>query len=214
MASAAATTPQEEAAEDPATSRRVLELLQRGGAAFRTLEHGPTRTSEESARVRGVALESGAKAMLMKAPKALAHGGRYVLAVMSAARTAEWALLRKALGTAKLNMATTEEVRAITGCVPGAVPPFGSLFDTAAAGGPVRTVLDASVRAQGPVINFNAGLRTLSVIALPVEDYLRLEQPTELEFTVPPARSPQPPSEAPDCAPATANAVAESTPVP
>lgn len=168
-----------EPAEDPATSARVLALLRGAGAAFSTLEHAPTRTSQESADVRGVPLASGAKAMLLRAAKPLAHGGHFVLAVMSAARTADMRRLRAALGVSRLAMASVEEVRSVTGCIPGAVPPFGSLFPG------VATLVDASVEAQGPVINFNAGLRTLSVVGLPVGEYLAIERPLRAEFTSP-----------------------------
>ena len=61
-------------------------------------------------------------------------------------------------------------MRRLTGCVPGAVPPFGSLWG-------VRTLVDGSLLQQGPGINFNAGLRTRSV-AMRTDDYVRVEGAT------------------------------------
>lgn len=193
--------------EDPAGSKRVLELLTKHGAKFRTLEHAPTKTSQESADVRGVALASGAKAMLLKSGKALPHGGLYVLAVLSAEKQADLKKLKSILGTNRLSMAAVEDVKALTGCIPGegglrvlelqqrirrhlimdaitattysagAVPPFGSLFPG------TLTIMDVSLQNQGPDINFNAGLRTLSVLGLAVEQYLAIEKPQVAEFS-------------------------------
>jgi hypothetical protein len=66
--------------------------------------------------------------MLLKAGKPLAHGSPYVLAVMSAVRTVDWPKIRKLVDSSKLSMASIDDVAALTGCLPGAVPPFGSLF--------------------------------------------------------------------------------------
>lgn len=57
----------------------------------------------------------------------------------------------------------------MTGCLPGAVPPFGSSFN-------VPTIVDESLKKQGDTINFNCGLRTHS-FRMKVEDYLSVEQP-------------------------------------
>jgi Ala-tRNA(Pro) deacylase len=99
----------------------------------------------------------------------------FFLAVMSAARLFDWKLLKKMTGGKSLRFASEEEVASTTRCVPGAVPPFGSLFH-------VRTLLDQSLIDQGNVINFNAGLRTRSV-SMSVSDYLRVESPTIGNFT-------------------------------
>lgn len=163
-------------AEEPGTSLRILELLKSKNVEFSTLEHAPTRTSEESAAVRGVSLASGSKALFMKSKATLPHGSPYILAVMSAARKADLNALKKAVGSKNMGMASPEEVWELTRCRPGAVPPFGSLF----AG--VKTVVDRSLIEQGPRINFNAGLRTLSV-GMTVQDYMAVENPAVLEFT-------------------------------
>ena len=184
--------PAAEPAEDPATHARVLALLTaRAPGRFTTLSHAPTRTSEESARVRGVALATGAKAMLLKAGRPLAHGSPFVLAVLSAARRADLRALRGALGAKALSLASVEDVWRLTGCVPGAVPPFGSLFPG------VATVADASIVAL-PAINFNSALRGESVMGLAVADYLAIEAPTVLNFSAPlEAAIEAPPADAP-----------------
>ena len=74
-------------------------------------------------------------------------------------------------------MATEMEVRSVTRCIPGAVPPFGSLFDN------VITVADQSLQRQGSFINFNAGLRTQSIIGLSTKDYNEIEKPLVADFS-------------------------------
>ncbi len=157
--------------EDAATYERVLERLKKAGAEYGVLEHEPVKTSAEAAAVRGVSLASGAKAMLVKtgAVKGVAAGAPFVLAVMSASRRFSWKLLKKALETKKLSMAEVDAVRELTGCLPGAVPPFGSVFST-------PTVVDRSLLDQGETINFNAGLRTRSV-NMKTKDYIDIEKP-------------------------------------
>ena len=163
------------APEDAATSLRVLAHLRERGCAFGTLAHHATRTCEESAAVRGVDVASGAKAMLLKCSRPLPHGSPYLLAVLSAARKADLRALRAALGQKSVSLASVEDVARLTGCVPGAVPPFGSLFG-------VRTYADPSLT-QRERINFNCGLTTLSVLGLSVEDYVRVESPERLAFS-------------------------------
>jgi Ala-tRNA(Pro) deacylase len=66
------------------------------------------------------------------------------------------ARVRALLGTRTLRFATPEELLALTGCVPGAVPPFGNLF-----GLPV--LADAELAAR-QTIAFNAGSNSVSLL--------------------------------------------------
>lgn len=88
---------------------------------------------------------------------------------MSASKKFSWKLVKKLLKVKNMRFATPEEVLEVTGCLPGAVPPFGSVFG-------ISTIVDESLRLQGDTINFNCGLRTHSM-RLKVEDYLGLEKP-------------------------------------
>merc|ERR1719148_295650 len=131
---------------DDRTYRLILSKLH--DRTFRHLgPHPPSSTSEESAATRrrmgwdDVTLASGAKAMLIK------NGTRkntnnnsseddddrpFVLAVMAANERLDWKKMKKMLGPKSRSkgarMATVEEMWDVTGCKPGAVPPFGSVF--------------------------------------------------------------------------------------
>jgi prolyl-tRNA editing enzyme YbaK/EbsC (Cys-tRNA(Pro) deacylase) len=94
-------------------------LLEEAGAEFRELHHEPTLTSEDSARVRGEELRVGGKALLLKTDQ------DFRIFVISAARRVDSGAIRRHLSLKKTRFATSEELRELTGLVPGAVPPFG-----------------------------------------------------------------------------------------
>ena len=74
------------------------------GVQFREVHHEPTRTSEDSARVRGEPLKNGGKALVMKL------GDRFAVFVLPADRRAHSATIRRTLGVRKLRFATAEEL--------------------------------------------------------------------------------------------------------
>lgn len=162
-----------EEGENPATFFKCLEMLKQKGIDFKHYSHKPVRTSEDAAKERGVSLASGAKAMLCR--YTLNDEDKFCLLVMSASRKISWKEVKQYLGTKNATFAKVEQVNAITGCIPGAVPPFGSVFG-------VQTIVDPSLEAQGDIINFNVGLRS-QTLSLNTKDYLKAESPKILTFT-------------------------------
>jgi Ala-tRNA(Pro) deacylase len=140
-------------------TERLEELLQAAGVEYQRLEHAPVFTSEEAARVRGTPPEAGAKALVVRADEQHAH------LVLPGDRKVDNARVRALLRTRKVRFVTADELHALTGCVPGAVPPFGNLF-----GLPVL-VEEALTRCER--IAFNAGSNTVSII-MRCDDFLRL----------------------------------------
>ena len=143
----------------PSTLQSILNMLEERGIAYRHLTHEPTRTSAEAAQVRGLSMEIGGKALLMKA----GMGDRFVLVVMSAALKLNSNALRHELGVDRLRFATVGELKELTGLVPGAVPPFGEPIL------PFPLYVDQSSLAHDRIA-FNAGSLTNSVI-MSVDDY-------------------------------------------
>ena len=148
---------------------QILSLLEQHGAEHRTFEHEPVRTSEEAARVRGTPLERGAKAIVLKTDDA------YVLAVLSAVDKVKSSVLRRHLGVKRMSFASADDVRAVTGCEPGGVPPFGNLFG-------LRVVMDSRL-AEQEWIDFNAGERTRSV-EMQCADFIAIVKPEITSFAV------------------------------
>jgi Ala-tRNA(Pro) deacylase len=142
---------------------RLKSILKERGVDFGVLRHQPVFTSEEAAAVRGVALSSGAKALICKADTG------FVMFVIPADRKLDSKLIRKALGIHGLRFASREELKELTGLPPGAVPPFGSLFG-------LPTYCDTHL-AENERINFNGGDNSIS-ISLRYEDYVKAENPS------------------------------------
>lgn len=142
--------------------------LSEQGVAYRELEHEPTRTSEDSARVRGEELSIGGKALLLKVDDA------FGLFVMSAALRVDSGAIRKKLNARRSRFATSDELFELTGLVPGSVPPFGRPIL------PFDLYVDESI-GRNERIAFNAGSLEHSIF-LQTGDYLRIAQPEIFRF--------------------------------
>ena len=141
---------------------RLTTLLNASQIPHMVLHHEPVYTSEESARVRGTTLGSGAKALICKCDE------RFVMFVMPADRRLSSKRVRQTLQIRSLRFGSAEEVLEKTGLRPGSIPPFGSLFG-------LPTFCDGALQQQ-PQINFNAGDHGIS-ISMSCEDYERIEHP-------------------------------------
>ena len=77
----------QEPEETEASFLKIKSFLEENKVDFKVSEHKAVLTCEEAAEVRGVSLESGAKAMLIKdsGKKLSREGVEYYLAIMSAA---------------------------------------------------------------------------------------------------------------------------------
>ena len=155
-----------------ALSERLEQWLREAGVAFEILEHAPAHTSEEAARARGTRLEQGAKALVVRAED------RFVHCVLPANRRADNAALRAIVGSRKLRFATRDELHDLTGCEPGAVPPFGNLF-----GLPV--LLDEALCLSDRVA-FSAGSHARSM-TMRCADLVRVSGATVCRFALPEA---------------------------
>jgi Ala-tRNA(Pro) deacylase len=170
-----------ESSAGPGVTARLTGWLEAAGVAFRLLEHPPVRTSVEAAAVRSTPLQSGAKALVVRADE------RPVQLVLPADRRVDNARLRAILGTRRLRFLTVDELMTLTGCLPGAVPPFGHLFG-------LDVLIDESLT-RAEEIAFNAGSRTVS-ITMRCADFLRLAGGRLCRFTQA-SPAPSPPSALP-----------------
>ncbi|NNM03684.1 MAG: hypothetical protein HKO65_01170 [Gemmatimonadetes bacterium] len=146
----------------PSVFSRVEGALESAGVPFKLLHHEAVYTSEDAARVRGVELSSGAKALVCKADD------EFLIIVVPADRRLDSRGVRRAGGFRRLRFANRDEVLQLTGLAPGSIPPFGSLFG-------LRTLCDERLE-ESARINFNAGDHTISVSML-YTDYLKVEDP-------------------------------------
>ncbi|MDH5306781.1 MAG: hypothetical protein OEW02_06330 [Myxococcales bacterium] len=153
---------------EPTVLERIRELLDSRGIAYRVVEHGPTRTSEESARARGEPLRVGGKALVLRA------NGEFHLLVLSAAAKLDSRAVKRHFGAKKTRFATRDELLELTGLEPGAVPPFGA---------PILTLplhVDETLCANDRIA-FNAGSLTTSIV-MAMPDYLAIATPDVFRF--------------------------------
>lgn len=153
----------------------IKALLDQHQIAYKTLQHPPTYTSEESAKFRGEALSTGAKAIVYKIEK------QYYLFVMPANRKLDNKKIKaffkaEGLRAKKTRFATSDELTEMTGLVSGSVPPFGEPIL------PFRLFIDAEIE-RNEKVAFNAGSLTDSVI-MQRSDYLKIANGTIMDFTM------------------------------
>jgi len=148
---------------------QIRELLRAAGINFKEVAHPPTLTSEDSAKARNEELGVGAKALLLRTED------RFRLFVLPADRKLDSGAVKRALGIKSLRFATPEELKEITGLVPGSVPPFGEPLL------PFPLYADVSIGVRYPRVAFNAGSLTHSII-MSAADWERVAKPTRLSF--------------------------------
>ena len=143
---------------------RIRALLDARHIGYRVVDHAPVSSAEDAAMLRGTPLGIGGKAIVMK----LERIGFAALAVR-ADRRVDGKALRRALGIQRYRFATAQELAALTGLVPGEVPPFG------------RPVLELplyvdTALASGEEIAFTVGRRDRSFV-LATADWLAAASP-------------------------------------
>jgi prolyl-tRNA editing enzyme YbaK/EbsC (Cys-tRNA(Pro) deacylase) len=151
---------------------RIRELLSQHGVDYKEICHEPTRTSEESARVRGEALGVGAKALLLKTDD------KFRLFVLPADMQLDAKKIKQELKIRSTRFATPEELLELTGLVPGSLPPFGTPVL------PFELHSDIAIGTREDKVAFNAGLLTLSIV-MKASDWKSVAKPVQFSFSKP-----------------------------
>lgn len=142
---------------------KILDLVK--DIEYKHDTHAPVRTSQEASDIRGVSLSSGAKAIVLRGKKT---EKRY-LVVIPAHKRLDTKAVQEKVGE-KVSFVT--DVESEFGCVPGSVPPFGSVLR-------LQTYADEALE---DVLNFNIGLLTES-LRISKTDYLNIEKPIVGKFS-------------------------------
>lgn len=139
----------------------IIQLLDSHNIKYQALEHEPTPTCEDSARVRGTSPGQGAKALVCYADK------KPVLIVLPCSRKLDFKAFKKLHTINDLRFATSDEVKALTSLEIGAIPPLGHIFH-------LPTYVDQTL-GDNETIAFNAGDKTKSVI-MAYSNYAQIAQ--------------------------------------
>ena len=135
--------------------QEIKNLLDKNKVYYKIFEHAPTPTSEIASKVRGTPLERGAKALVLRSK------GKFLMCVLPGNRKIDFRKVKQIIGSRKLSLATSEEVKKVTNCAIGGVPPFGNLFN-------ILVYLDKRLL-NNEVVDFNAGLQTVSIEMRPAD---------------------------------------------
>lgn len=146
--------------------------IEAAGVEYQTKEHPNEPLASEEAM--GFAPEAaphheGAKAICVKGKKSKA----FTLFVLPDDLRLDQKKVKEILGE-KWSFASADEVIEVTKCIPGSVPPFGSVLG-------LRTIVDDTFYTDKDIF-FNAGSLTNS-IRMSYQDYLKVEQPEIMSTT-------------------------------
>ena len=153
-------------------STKLKAYLDTAGVAYTGHPHDPAYTSQEIAHSVHVPGRQLVKSVIL-----VANEKRLIMAVLSANDAVNLDILCEEIGCGVLRLASESEFSDLfVTCKPGAMPPFGNLFN-------VSTYCDANL-SQNPEIEFNAGTHD-ETVRMRFDDYNRLVKPKLVHFAQP-----------------------------
>ena len=149
-------------------AKKLKEFLDRNKVKYVAISHSPSYTAQEIAASAHVPGREMAKTVIVKVD------GRMAMAVLPAPHKVDFKLLKNALGASSVELATEKEFSdRFPECEPGAMPPFGNLYD--------MDVYVAQKLTEDEEIAFNAGSHT-ELVKLSYGDFARLVKPKVVKF--------------------------------
>lgn len=155
---------------------RLCSLLEREGAVFRVVEHVPEGRTEVVAGIRGNRLEQAIKSIVAQV-RINRKENRYCLANVPGNCRVDLDAIRAHFSAVSVAIANRDRAEALTGCVPGAIPPFSFNDD-------LLLLADPLIAANEEVV-FNAGRLDRSIF-MRLDDYIRIARPQLVHIALPP----------------------------
>ena len=147
---------------------RVKQFLDSENIKYVTVKHSLAYTSQEIAASAHIPGKELAKTVVVKLD------GDMAMAVLPGSYQVDFDLLKEAAGAKTAELASESEFEdRFPECVPGAMPPFGNLYD--------MPVYVAESLAEDEEIAFNAGTHT-ELIRMRYGDYEQLVKPRVVKF--------------------------------
>jgi len=150
--------------------KTLTKFLDDKGVKYVTIRHSIAYTAQEAAASAHIPGDELAKTVIVKLD------GKMSMAVLRAPDKVDLDLLRGAAGASEAELATEDEFKGSFPHVePGAMPPFGNLYD-------MPVYVEESL-AEDEQIAFNAGSHT-ELIQLAYADFARLVEPKVANFAM------------------------------
>lgn len=149
--------------------KRLKEFLDQNKIKYITLTHSPAYTAQEIAAMAHIPGKELAKTVMIKLDNEMG------MAVLPANHKVDFDMMKEITGAEFVLLATENEFKSMfPGCEPGAMPPFGNLYN--------MHVYVAEALTKDEEIAFNAGSHT-ELIKMSYKDYERLVKPKIMEFS-------------------------------
>ena len=147
---------------------QLREFLDRNQVPYDVVDHREAFTAQEVAEVEHIPGMELAKVVILRG------GATYLMAVLPAPYRVDLDRAASTFGKKDLRLATEDEFKGLfPHCEPGAMPPFGNLFN-------LPVYVDQTL-ARDEQIVFNAGTHTQTV-KMRYADFVRLVRPTVASF--------------------------------
>jgi len=149
-------------------SKQLQEFLDNQQVKYVTITHSPAYTAQEIAASAHISGKKLAKTVIVKVD------GKFAMAVVPASDQVDTEQLKNGIGAKELEIADEEEFKdQFPDCEPGAMPPFGNLYD--------MEVYVSESLAGDQQIAFSCGSHS-EIMLFDYVDLQRLVQPRILEF--------------------------------
>ena|SRR5690554_2362073 len=151
------------------TTQKIKNYLDEKGIEYTVSRHSNAYTAQEVASKAHISGKEFAKTVI------ITMSNRLVMCVLPASYRVDFNLLKEALGTNDISLATETEFKFIfPDCEIGAMPPFGNLYD--------MDVYVAESLTTNEKIAFNAGTHT-ETIKMNYSDFKNLVNPRIIKFS-------------------------------
>jgi len=146
-------------------STRLKAYLDQNQIPYESMSHSPSYTAQGAAATMQISGRELAKTVVLRAGE---NGEETILAVLPAPRHVKLERLAAVAGKPVRLATETEFISLFPDCEPGAMPPFGSLYD-------LPVYVDESL-AEDTQIVFNAGTHR-DAVRMRYEDFARAAKP-------------------------------------
>lgn len=151
-------------------AKTLKKFLNSSKVKYKAIKHSPAYTAQEIAASAHVPGRELAKTVIINVD------GTMAMAVMPAPEQIDFKLLKKSLGAKRVKLASEKEFTdSFPECEPGAMPPFGNLYD--------MDVYVAESLTKDEQISFNAGSHS-ELIRLAYKDFEKLVELKVVKFSV------------------------------
>ncbi len=146
---------------------KIKDYLDNHKIAYREIKHTPGASAEEYHNALGCRYEQQLKCLLLKLYTD--EGDQFIILTVPAQKRADLDLIKNITKAKKVRMATKEELKEITGCNFGELPPLANAFN-------IKLFMDKDFLNEEEVF-MNAGRVDMSFVVNP-KDLEKLENPT------------------------------------